>query len=62
MAHKNLNIDENKEESMFPKELEKNLSYWKANAEEDYKNTPISVLKYISELENLQNISSIPVN
>lgn len=26
-------------------------NYWKANAEEDYINTPISVLKYISELE-----------
>lgn len=30
---------------------EKNLDYWKTNAEEDYINTPISVLRYISELE-----------
>ena len=28
------------------------LVYWKYNAEEDYINTPISVLRYISELEN----------
>ena len=31
--------------------MEKTLSYWKENGEEDYKTTPISVLKYISELE-----------
>ena len=30
---------------------EKDLNYWKANAEEDYKQVPISVLRYISELE-----------
>jgi hypothetical protein len=30
---------------------EKNLEYWKKNAEEDYITTPISVLKYITELE-----------
>lgn len=30
----------------------KDLPYWKNNAEEDYKTTPISVLRYISELEN----------
>jgi hypothetical protein len=29
------------------------LSYWKLNAEENYSTTPISVLKYISELEKL---------
>lgn len=29
----------------------KDLAYWKNNAEEDYKQTPISVLKYISKLE-----------
>jgi hypothetical protein len=29
----------------------KDLAYWKANAEEDYITTPISVLRYISELE-----------
>ena len=27
------------------------LNYWKANAEEDYLHTPISVLRYITELE-----------
>jgi hypothetical protein len=30
---------------------EKDLSYYKANAEEDYLAVPISVLRYISELE-----------
>ncbi len=29
----------------------KDLAYWKANAEEDYMKVPISVLRYISELE-----------
>ncbi len=29
----------------------KDLSYWKENAEEDYLQVPISVLRYISELE-----------
>ena len=33
-------------------ELVKDLTYWKANAEEDYMKVPISVLRYISELEN----------
>jgi hypothetical protein len=33
--------------------IDKNLNYWKENAEEDYINTPISVLRYISELEVL---------
>jgi hypothetical protein len=33
-----------------PEEV-KDLSYWKANAEEDYMKVPISVLRYISELE-----------
>lgn len=32
----------------------KDLAYWKANAEEDYLHVPISVLRYISELEKLQ--------
>ena len=27
------------------------LTYWKNNAEENYMTTPISVLKYITELE-----------
>ena len=30
----------------------KDLSYYKSNAEDDYISTPISVLRYISELEN----------
>jgi hypothetical protein len=33
------------------KEIIKDLEYWKANAEEDYMKVPISVLRYISELE-----------
>jgi len=28
------------------------LEYWKNNAQEDYVNTPISALKYISKLED----------
>ncbi len=32
----------------------KDLAYWKANAEEDYLHVPISVLRYIAELEKLQ--------
>ena len=31
--------------------MSKDLNYWKKNAEEDYIKTPISVLKYIAELE-----------
>lgn len=38
------------------KEQAKDLNYWKNNAEEDYLTTPISVLKYISELEKLTPI------
>ena len=30
----------------------KDLAYWRANAEEDYLQVPISVLKYISKLES----------
>jgi hypothetical protein len=30
---------------------DKDTNYWKQNAEEDYATTPISVLRYISELE-----------
>jgi hypothetical protein len=30
----------------------KDLAYYKANAEEDYLKVPISVLRYISELES----------
>lgn len=32
----------------------KDLNYWKNNCEEDYINTPISVLRYITELEKAQ--------
>ena len=39
---------------------EKDLNYWKANAEEDYKQVPISVLRYISELETAVKNCSIP--
>jgi hypothetical protein len=34
-------------------EVVKDLAYWKANAEEDYIAVPISVLRYISELEKV---------
>jgi hypothetical protein len=34
--------------------MTKNLAYWKNNAEEDYIFTPISVLRYITELEKQQ--------
>lgn len=30
---------------------DKDLEYWRKNAEEDYKQVPISVLRYIAELE-----------
>ena len=30
----------------------KDLNYWKENATENYMTTPISVLRYITELEN----------
>ena len=39
---------------------EKDLNYWKANAEEDYKQVPISVLRYITELETAVKNCSIP--
>lgn len=31
--------------------MEKDLEYYRKNCEEDYLTTPISVLRYISELE-----------
>ena len=34
-----------------PEEVVKDLEYWRLNAEEDYITTPISVLRYIGELE-----------
>lgn len=33
----------------------KNLDYYKNNAEPDYMTTPVSVLRYITELEEAQN-------
>ncbi len=33
--------------------MEKDLNYWKKNAEEDYMKVPISVLCYITELEKV---------
>lgn len=36
-------------------EVVKDLNYWKNNAEEDYLKVPISVLRYISELEKHQS-------
>ena len=38
-------------------EKSKDLDYWKSNAEEDYITTPISVLRYINELE--QRVKSV---
>ena len=42
------------------KEKNKDLAYWKANAEEDYMQVPISVLRYITELEAVVKNCSIP--
>ena len=39
---------------------DKDLDYWKKNAEEDYMQVPISVLRYISELEEVVKNCSIP--
>ena len=41
---------------LYTEEQVKDLKYWKNNAEEDYLTTPISVLRYISELEKLTSI------
>lgn len=35
------------------KEEDKDLNYWKKNAEECYMTTPIGVLRYITELEKV---------
>jgi len=35
------------------------LAYWKNNAEEDYMTTPISVLRYITEMEKALDTSSV---
>ena len=37
------------------KEEDKDLNYWKENCKEDYLHTPISVLRYITELEKAVN-------
>lgn len=38
---------------------EKDLDYWRKNAEENYDAVPISVLRYISELEKFSKKISI---
>jgi hypothetical protein len=38
----------------------KDIDYWRINAEENYITTPISVLRYIGELEQLLNIKTKP--
>ena len=39
------------------------LEYWKDNAEEDYNLVPISVLKYITILEEqLEQVSKLPMH
>jgi len=45
--------DIEKEESQKLEDLE----YWRINAEEDYKKVPISVLRYITELEKYSKIN-----
>ena len=35
--------------------MKKDLEYWRKNAEEDYLRVPISVLRYIVELEEKKN-------
>lgn len=49
----NLKTNKMKKDTDYPQfnTQEKDLAYWKANAEEDYMKVPISVLRYISELE-----------
>ena len=37
------------------KEEDKDLNYWKENCKDDYLHTPISVLRYITELESKVN-------
>ena len=40
----------------------KDLNYWKNNCEEDYINTPISVLRYITELEKVNCCTELPTS
>lgn len=42
---------ENKGNNLINKNVMKDLNYYKNNAEENYIQTPISVLRYITELE-----------
>lgn len=37
------------------KEEDKDLNYWKENCKEDYLHTPISVLRYVTKLEEAVN-------
>jgi hypothetical protein len=39
--------------------MKKDLKYYRENAEEDYLTTPISVLRYIGELERSRNIITL---
>jgi transcription initiation factor TFIIIB Brf1 subunit/transcription initiation factor TFIIB len=44
-------LDKIEQAKAMEREQKKDLAYWKANAEEDYIKVPISVLRYITELE-----------
>jgi hypothetical protein len=44
-----------KQETLEEVKEVKDLAYYKANAEEDYLQVPISVLRYISQLEQEQD-------
>jgi hypothetical protein len=58
--HKLITMMEQDEQlGLYQETLEeaKDLAYWKANAEEDYLQVPISVLRYLSELEKQQERS-----
>ena len=39
--------------------MKKDLKYYRENAEEDYLTTPVSVLRYIGELERSRNIITL---
>jgi hypothetical protein len=41
--------------TMKIKEEDKDLNYWKENCKEDYLHTPISVLRYVTKLEEAVN-------
>lgn len=40
-------------------ETKKDLEYYRKNAEEDYLTTPISVLRYISEMEAALGVKEV---